>query len=67
MREIFAGIAFAQVLTLWWTEELLSIDPLVFTGDSYCIKHQELLTLGLEFDKDGNQLKACGYCEWGEE
>lgn len=32
----------------------------VFEGDTYCIKHQELLTLGLEGED------SCAYCEWGD-
>ncbi len=43
---------------------LLSTDPLVFVGDTFCIKHQELLTLGLEWDENGLQLDTCAFCEW---
>lgn len=32
----------------------------IFEGDAYCIKHQELLTPGLD-----NTL-SCGFCEWGD-
>lgn len=39
---------------------------IVLPGDAYCIKHQELLTPGLEFDSNGNQLNTCPYCEWGD-
>jgi len=46
---------------------MLSADPLVFVGDAYCVKHQELLTLGLEWDENGNQLNTCSFCEWGDE
>lgn len=43
---------------------MLSEDPLVFEGDTYCSKHQELLTLGLEVDANGKLIETCGYCEW---
>lgn len=33
----------------------------ILVGDTYCIKHQELLTLG--FDNE----MTCAYCEWGDE
>ena len=38
----------------------------IFVGDVYCIKHHELLTLGLEWDENGNQLNTCAFCEWGD-
>lgn len=40
---------------------------LIFEGDSYCIKHQELHTLGVEFDENGKFINTCPYCEWGDE
>ncbi len=39
----------------------------VFQGDTYCVKHRELLTLGVEWDENGNQLETCAYCEWGDD
>jgi len=44
---------------------MLSIDPLVFEGDTYCIEHRELLTLELKVDVDDKWIETCAYCGWG--
>jgi hypothetical protein len=38
----------------------------VFEGDTYCIKHHELLTIGLELDENGDLMNTCPFCEWGD-
>ena len=51
---------------IWYRRRRIGPE-LVISGDTYCIKHRELLTPGLELDEDGNQLKTCGFCEWRDE
>jgi hypothetical protein len=49
-------------------KRMMAFDPEfgpVFEGDTYCIKHQELLTLG--FGMDGEIEDACAFCEWGDD